>query len=48
MTDSAKSVAKTKDKLRKTCKRAAECSKLTLQREQQDREHKASIRSLAS
>ena len=41
MTDSAKSVAKTKDKLRKTCKHAAESSELTFQGEQEDREHRA-------
>ena len=41
LSDSAKSVVKAKDKLRKACKRADESVEQTLHRQQQDREHKA-------
>ena len=43
LSDSAKSIVKAKDKLRKACRRAAESSEQTLHRQQQDREHKANL-----
>ena len=44
LSDSAKSIVKAKDKLRKACRQAAESSEQTLHRQQQDREHKANLR----
>ena len=41
LSDSAKSVVKAKDKLRKACKQSDESVEQTLRRQQQDREHKA-------
>jgi hypothetical protein len=44
LSDSVKSVIKAKDKLQKACKRAAESSEQTLHRQQQNKEHMASVR----
>ena len=40
LSDSAKSIVKAKDKLRRACKRANESSEQTLHRQRQDKEHK--------
>ena len=48
LSDSVKSVIKTKDKLQKACKRAAESSEQTLHRQQQNKEHMASVRAAES
>ena len=44
LSDSVKSAIKAKDKLRKACEKAAESKEQTLHRQQQNREHKASVR----
>ena len=46
--NSMKSVIKAKDKLQKTCKRAAESREQTLHRQQQNKEHMASVRAAES
>ena len=48
LSDSVKSVVKAKDKLRKACKRAAKSSEQTLRRQQQNKEHMASVRAAES
>ena len=46
--DSMKSVVMAKDNLQKACKRAAESSEQTLHRQQQNKEHMASVRAAES
>ena len=48
LSDSMKSVIKGKDKLQKACKRAAESSEQSLQRQQHSKERIASVRAAES